>query len=99
MDETERGPRRGHFNAGKRYAANNFVVFGDRRSGYRTTNSLLEKNEELGDEGCIRRTDHDLDHLVPNMPLRDVVQDLYSTDPTQEACPRSCRLYGSHPAT
>ena len=28
-----------------------------------------------------------------------VVQDLYSTDPTQESRARSCRLYCSHPAT
>ena len=25
----------------------------------------------------------------------DIVRDLCSTDPTQETCPRSCRLYGS----
>ena len=30
------------------------------------------------------QTDHDLDHLDPNLPLWDVVQDLYSTEPTQE---------------
>ena len=30
------------------------------------------------------QTDHDLDHLVPHLPLWDVVQDLYGTDPTQE---------------
>ena len=29
------------------------------------------------------RTDHDLDLIDPNLLLRDVVQDLYSTDPTQ----------------
>ena len=43
-----------------------------------------------------RRTDqmdHDLDPIDPNLPLCDAVQDLYSTDPTQEPCPRSCRLY------
>ena len=34
-----------------------------------------------------RRTDHDLDHLESNLPLREVVQDLYSTDPTQETRP------------
>ena len=35
------------------------------------------------------QTDHDLDHidhLVPHLPLREVVQDLHSTDPTQETC-------------
>ena len=39
------------------------------------------------------RTDHDLlvDHLDPNLPLLDVVQDLCSTDPTPEICARSCR--------
>ena len=33
--------------------------------------------------------DHDLDNLHANLPLRysDVVQDLYSTDPTQETFP------------
>ena len=30
----------------------------------------------------------------PNLSLRHVVEDLCSTDPTQEACPRSCRFYG-----
>ena len=40
---------------------------------------------------CIR----DRDNLVPHLPLWEVVQDLYSTDPTQEIRPRSCRLYGS----
>ena len=48
--------------------------------------------------GYTRRTGHDLDHHDPNPPLGDVAQDLYSTDPTQEICPRSCRFYGSHPA-
>ena len=28
--------------------------------------------------------DHDLNHLVPNLPLRDVVRNLYNTDPPQE---------------
>ena len=32
------------------------------------------------------------DHLYPNLPLSYVVQDLYSTDLTQETCPRSCRF-------
>ena len=35
-----------------------------------------------------RRTDHvldhDLDHLDPNLPLGDAVQDLHGIDPTQE---------------
>ena len=35
----------------------------------------------------------------PNLHLRDVEQDLYSTDLTQETCTRLCRSYGSHPAT
>ena len=29
---------------------------------------------------------HGLDHLDPNLPLRDVAQDLHSTGPTQETC-------------
>ena len=49
--------------------------------------------------GQIDQIDDDLDNLDPNLPLWDVVQDLHSTGPTQETCPRSCRLYGSHPAT
>ena len=49
----------------------------------------------------IDQVDHDLDNLYPNLPLWVVVQDLYSTDPTQETCAtvdRSCRFYGSYPA-
>ena len=30
------------------------------------------------------RTDHDLDDQDPNLPLWDIVRDLYSTDPAQE---------------
>ena len=45
------------------------------------------------------QTDHDLDHLDLSLPLWDVVQDLYGTDPPHETRPRSRRLYGSHPAT
>ena len=37
-----------------------------------------------------RRTDHDLDNL-DNLTYRYVVQDLRSTDPTQETGPRSPR--------
>ena len=33
-----------------------------------------------------------------NLPLRDVVQDLYCTDPTQETRARSRRLYGFYSA-
>ena len=47
--------------------------------------------------------DHDLDEdlLDPNLPLRDVVQDLYRTDPIQKACATvdHTDLYDSHPAT
>ena len=43
--------------------------------------------------------DHDLDDLVLLLPLWDVVQDLHGTDPTREACTRSCRIDGSHQAT
>ena len=48
------------------------------------------------------RTNHDMDHLNPNLPTRYlVVQVLHinTTDPTKEAYPRSCRLCGSHSAT
>ena len=48
--------------------------------------------------GQIDHTDH-LDHLAPNLPLWYVMKDLYTTDPTQEVCPRLCRLHGYHPAT
>ena len=40
-----------------------------------------------------------MDHLVPQLPLSEVVQDLRSTYPTQETRAVSCSLYGSHPAT
>ena len=45
--------------------------------------------------GQIDQIDHDLDHLDPNLPLWEVVQDLHSTDQTQETRPTvrsSCRL-------
>ena len=48
-------------------------------------------------QGCTRRTDTShrdhLAHLHPNVPSCDVAQDLCGADPTQEACPRSCRSY------
>ena len=34
-----------------------------------------------------------------NPPLWDVMQDVYSTDPTQKTCSRPCRIFGSLPAT
>ena len=40
-----------------------------------------------------------IDKIDPNLPLREFVQDMHSTDPTQETRVRSYRLYGSHPAT
>ena len=45
-----------------------------------------------------KRTDHDLNHPSHNLLLldADAVQDLYTTDPTQETHPRPRRLYGSH---
>ena len=44
--------------------------------------------------------DHDLVHLDPRLPLRCCAGSAYSgTNPTQDTCARSCRLYGSHPAT
>ena len=46
----------------------------------------------------IRQVNHDPDHLDTNLPLWDM-QDVYSNGPTQEIHGRSCRLYGSHPAT
>ena len=47
-------------------------------------------------------TEHDLHTLDRNLPLCYIAQDPYSTDSTQETCPRSCRscrLYGCHSAT
>ena len=43
----------------------------------------------------IDQIDNDLDHLYPTLLLWYVVQDLCGTDPTQEACTTSCRLYGA----
>ena len=41
-----------------------------------------------------------IDDLVPHLPLCEVVHNhLYSTDPAQGGCPRSCRLYESRPVT
>ena len=41
--------------------------------------------------------DHDLDHLDPNLPLCDVVQDLYNVQiHSRKHVFRSCRLYGFH---
>ena len=42
--------------------------------------------------GQIDQIDHDLDHLDPNPPLLDAVQDLYSTNPAQETHARSVGL-------
>ena len=46
--------------------------------------------------GQIDQIDHDLDHPDPNLAFWGVVQDLFSTDPTQETCPPSCRLFDAH---
>ena len=63
-------------------------------------NEMADQIDQIDhDVDQIDQIDHDLDHLDPNLPLGDVVQDLYGTDPTQETCARSCRLYSSHPAT
>ena len=43
--------------------------------------------------GQTDQIDHHLHHPDPNLPSWDVVQDLYSTDATQETCARSYRLY------
>lgn len=47
-----------------------------------------------------RRTDHDLDHLDPNLPFGGTSQDLhkYIFNPGNMPC-GPCRFYGSHPAT
>ena len=51
--------------------------------------------ETVSHVGQIDQVDQ-IDNLDPNLPLWDVVQDLYGTDPTQETC---ARLYGFPPAT
>ena len=44
--------------------------------------------------------DHDLDDLVPRLPLWEAVQDLpCRADPTQGTCATTCTLYRFHPAT
>ena len=45
-----------------------------------------------------RRTDHDLDHLDPNLPLRNVMQDPSSAYPTQETCPTITQIIRLPPA-
>ena len=40
-----------------------------------------------------------INQIDPNLPFWVVVQDLYSTDPTQETCARARRLGDSRPAT
>ena len=48
-------------------------------------------SEKRSHAGQIDQIYHDLDNLDPNPPFRDVVQDLYSRDQTQETRARSCR--------
>ena len=63
-------------------------------------NLFFHSGRTVAHVGQTDQIDHDLDHLYLNLPFWDALRDLYSTDPTQEACPRSSRfLYGSHPAT
>ena len=38
-------------------------------------------------------------HNLVHLPLWEILQHLRSTGPTQDLCPRSCRLYSYHPAT
>ena len=44
----------------------------------------------VGQMDQIDQIDHDIDHLHPNPPLSCVVHDPYSTDSTQETCPKPC---------
>ena len=70
------------------------------RQQQQTTTTIVTTRRRTGP--VARRTDpivYGLDHLNPNLPFSDALQDLYSADLTQESCHRSCRLFGSHPAT
>ena len=46
--------------------------------------SLRTNFSHAGQIDQIDQIDHDPGHLDPNLPSRDVVQDLRRTDPTQE---------------
>ena len=56
---------------------------------------------KLGKNGCKAFThradrlqiDHDIDNPVPHLPLRELLQDLHSTDPNQKTCDIACRVY------
>ena len=68
--------------------------------GYSSSANVGRIDQIHHDLDQIDQIDDDLDHLVPALLLCDVVQDLYSTDPTRESRPRSCRLiYGFNVVT
>ena len=53
----------------------------------------IDQTEQTDKIDQIDQIDHDLDHLPvdTNLPSWDVMQELYSTDPTQQTCPRKFR--------
>ena len=63
----------------------------------------VTKRESVVPVSSTDHTDHlqidQLDHPDPNLLLFYAVQDLYSSYPTRESYPTSCRLHGSHLAT
>ena len=55
--------------------------------------SIGRRWQNLMSEHSTPRTDkNDLDNLVPHLPLWEAVQDLHSTDPTQESCARTYKI-------
>ena len=59
----------------------------------------MDQIDQIDQMDQIDQIDHDLDHLEPTCSDETLMRDPRSTDPTQETCARSRRLYGSHPAT
>ena len=85
------------------------IIFGADYQAVSPTRRNLEvvRFETLASpEGAIIDSTHRTNHLQinhlqiyqidPNLPFGGAAQDVYNTDPTQGACPRSCSLYGSH---
>ena len=74
------------------------LIFCTRVPAYSNVSRTVGQIDQIDQIYQIDQIDQ-IDQIGHDLPLRDVVQDLYSTDPTQEICARSCRLYGSHAAT
>ena len=67
--------------------------------GCKNDTALISSSSHVGQITIY--VDHDLDHLDPKLPSLwyYLVQDMCSAYPTQDTCPRWCKLYGSHAAT